>query len=62
MAEDPVVSSDIIKDPLASIMDLSMTKVVDGDLAKVISWYYNEWSYTSQMIREALRIARECLG
>ena len=43
-------------------MDLSMTKVVDGDLAKVISWYYNEWSYTSQMIREALRIARECLG
>ena len=45
----------------ASIVDLSMTKVVDGDLVKVMSWYDNEWGYTNQMIREAVRIARECL-
>jgi len=62
VAEDPIVSADIVKDPRASIVDLSMTKVVDGDLVKVMSWYDNEWGYTNQMIREAVRIARECLG
>ncbi len=61
VAKDPIVSSDIIQDPRASIVDLSMTKVVDGDLVKVMSWYDNEWGYTNQMIREAVRIAKECL-
>lgn len=56
--DDPIVSSDIIKDPHASVVDLSMTKVVDGDLVKILAWYDNEWGYTSQMVREALRIAR----
>jgi glyceraldehyde 3-phosphate dehydrogenase len=55
---DPIVSSDIIKDPRASIVDLGMTQVVDGDLVKVMSWYDNEWGYSSQLVREALRIAR----
>jgi glyceraldehyde 3-phosphate dehydrogenase len=58
VSEDPIVSSDIIKDPRASIVDLSMTRVVDGDLVKVMSWYDNEWGYTNQMIREALRIVK----
>lgn len=58
-SKDPIVSSDIIKDPRASIIDLEMTQVVDGDLVKVMSWYDNEWGYTNQMIREALRIAKE---
>ena len=62
VAEDPIVSADIVKDPRASIVDLSMTKVVDGDLVKVMSWYDNEWGYTNQMIREAVGIAKECLG
>jgi glyceraldehyde 3-phosphate dehydrogenase len=55
VAEDPIVSSDIIKDSRASIIDLSMTQVVDGDLLKVMSWYDNEWGYASQMVREAVR-------
>jgi glyceraldehyde 3-phosphate dehydrogenase len=54
---DPIVSSDIIRDPRASIVDLRMTRVVDGDLVKVMAWYDNEWGYSSQMIREARRIA-----
>jgi glyceraldehyde 3-phosphate dehydrogenase len=58
VSEDPIVSSDIIKDPRASIIDLGMTRVVDGDLVKVMSWYDNEWGYTNQMIREALRIVK----
>jgi glyceraldehyde 3-phosphate dehydrogenase len=56
VAEDPIVSSDIIQDPRASIVDPSMTQVVDGDLVKVMSWYDNEWGYTSQMVREAVNI------
>lgn len=55
---DPVVSSDIIKDPRASVVDLGMTQVVDGDLLKIMSWYDNEWGYSSQLVREAVRIAR----
>ena len=56
VTEDPIVSSDIIKDPRASIVDLNMTQVVDGDLLKVMSWYDNEWGYASQMVREAVRL------
>jgi glyceraldehyde 3-phosphate dehydrogenase len=58
VTEDLIVSSDIIKDPRASIVDLSMTRVVDGDLVKVMSWYDNEWGYANQMIRQALQIAK----
>jgi glyceraldehyde 3-phosphate dehydrogenase len=55
---DPLVSSDIIRDSRASVIDLGMTQVVDGDLVKVMSWYDNEWGYSSQLVREALRIGR----
>ncbi len=56
VSDDHLVSSDIIKDPRASIVDLTMTKVIDGDLVKVMSWYDNEWGYTAQMLREAQRL------
>lgn len=54
VTNDPIVSSDIIKDPFASIIDLEMTKVVDGDLVKVLAWYDNEWGFVNQMIRQVL--------
>jgi glyceraldehyde 3-phosphate dehydrogenase len=57
VTRDPFVSSDVIKDSRASIVDLGMTQVVDGDLIKVMSWYDNEWGYSSQLVREALRTA-----
>ena len=53
---DPLVSSDIVGDPRASIVDLELTKVVDGDLVKIMSWYDNEWGYASQMVREAVAL------
>jgi glyceraldehyde 3-phosphate dehydrogenase len=56
VSDDPLVSSDIIKDSRASVVELSMTQVVDGDLLKIMTWYDNEWGYTNQMIREALRL------
>jgi glyceraldehyde 3-phosphate dehydrogenase len=55
VSEDPIVSSDIIKDARASIVDLGMTQVVDGDLVKVMTWYDNEWGYTAQLIRNVLQ-------
>ena len=56
--DDPIVSSDIVGDPHASLVDLGMTTVVDGNLVKIMAWYDNEWGFTNQMIREALRIAK----
>ncbi|HHP7231407.1 MAG TPA: type I glyceraldehyde-3-phosphate dehydrogenase [Xenococcaceae cyanobacterium] len=54
ISEDQIVSSDIVGDSRASVVDLTMTKVIDGDLVKVMSWYDNEWGYANQMIREVL--------
>jgi glyceraldehyde 3-phosphate dehydrogenase len=56
VSHDPLVSSDIVGDPRASIVDLDLTRVVDGDLAKVMSWYDNEWGYANQMLRLALSL------
>ncbi|KAA1245080.1 type I glyceraldehyde-3-phosphate dehydrogenase [Aquimarina sp. RZ0] len=49
---EPIVSSDIQMNPYASIVDASMTRVVDGDLVKIMIWYDNEWGFTNQMIRQ----------
>jgi len=57
VTEDPIVSSDVIQQAYASIVDLSLTQVVDQDLVKIMSWYDNEWGYASQMIREALELS-----
>lgn len=52
----PIVSSDIVKSPYASTVDLNMTRVVDGDLLKVMTWYDNEWGFTNQMVRQILEL------
>lgn len=62
VSRDPLVSSDIIGDPRASIVDLDLTKVVDGDLVKVMSWYDNEWGYANQMVREARSLAQHLVS
>lgn len=53
-SDEEIVSSDIVGDAHASIVDLTMTQVVDGDLVKVMSWYDNEWGYANQMVRAAV--------
>jgi glyceraldehyde 3-phosphate dehydrogenase len=58
VTEEPLVSADIIKDPHASIVQLDLTRVVGGNLVKVMSWYDNEWGFTNQMVQ----IAVEQLG
>jgi glyceraldehyde 3-phosphate dehydrogenase len=62
VTDEPLVSSDIVGNSHASIVDLEMTQVVDGDLVKVMSWYDNEWGFTTQMIREGVRIAKTVDG
>ena len=48
--EDPVVSSDMLHNPNSSIVDSEMTKVVDGNLAKVVAWYDNEWGFSCRVV------------
>lgn len=55
--EEPLVSSDIVKSPYGGIFDAGMTRVIDGNLLKVISWYDNEYGYTEQYIRVAKTVA-----
>jgi len=47
---DPVVSSDMLRNPHSSIVDAGLTKVMDGDLVKVVAWYDNEWGYSSRVV------------
>jgi glyceraldehyde 3-phosphate dehydrogenase len=48
--EDPVVSSDMLHNPNSSIVDAQLTKVLDGDLVKVVAWYDNEWGYSNRVV------------
>jgi len=57
VSDEPLVSSDIIGDAHATIVDLSLTQVVAGNLCKVMTWYDNEWGYVNQMIRHARSMA-----
>ncbi len=56
VTHDQLVSSDIIGDPHAAIADLSLTKVVDGDLCCVYSWYDNEFGYTNSLVMHVIKI------
>lgn len=55
---EPIVSSDIIGNPYSAVVDLSMTKVVDGDLVKVLAWYDNEWGYSNRLVEMAILVAK----
>ncbi len=48
--EDPVVSSDLLHNSNSSIVDAELTKVLDGNFAKVVSWYDNEWGYSNRVV------------
>ena len=47
---DPIVSSDIIDNPHSSILDSLSTKVIQGNMVKVVSWYDNEWGYSNRVV------------
>jgi glyceraldehyde 3-phosphate dehydrogenase len=47
---DPVVSTDMMRNPNSSIVDSDLTKVLDGNLVKVVAWYDNEWGYSCRIV------------
>lgn len=55
--DEELVSSDIVGEPCASLADLSMTRVVDGTLVKVLAWYDNEMGYTESLVRHVIAAA-----
>ena len=58
VTEDPIVSSDILRQPAGAIVDLALTRVVDGDLVKVLSWYDNEWGYVATLMRHVIEATK----
>jgi glyceraldehyde 3-phosphate dehydrogenase len=54
--DEPIVSSDIVKDPHSSILDSQLTAVLDGTLVKIVSWYDNEWGYSNRCVDLAQRV------
>ena len=58
VTSEPLVSSDIVKEPYGAIVDLNFTKVVDGDLVKVLAWYDNEWGYVTTLVRHVKAAAK----
>ena len=58
VTDEPLVSSDIVGARFASIADLGMTRVVDGNLIKVLAWYDNETSYTHTLVEHVGAVAR----
>lgn len=57
--DEPLVSSDIIGSPYASIADLEMTRVVGGNLVKVLAWYDNEMGYTHTLVEHVIRCSKK---
>jgi glyceraldehyde 3-phosphate dehydrogenase len=54
--EDPIVSSDIVKDPHSSIFDAEQTTVLGDRMVKAIAWYDNEWGYSNRCVELAARV------
>lgn len=58
VTDEPIVSSDIVGTSYSTIVDLSFTKVVDGDLVKVLAWYDNEWAYAVRLVEQAIAVGK----
>ena len=60
VSNEQLVSTDIIGEPYGSIVDLGFTKVIDGDLVKIFSWYDNEWGYAAMLIKHIETLKNIC--
>ncbi len=58
VSEEPLVSRDYIGNSHSGVVDLLLTKVVDGDLAKIMVWYDNEWGYSNRLVELVADIAK----
>jgi len=55
VTRESLVSADIIGSSYGSVADLSLTRVVDGNLVKVLAWYDNEMGYTHTLIEHVIK-------
>lgn len=58
VTNEPLVSTDFIGSPYGAVVDLDMTRVVDGDLVKVLAWYDNEWGYSQRLVDLAVHVGK----
>lgn len=58
VTEEPLVSSDILGRSESAIVDLNFTRVVGGNLVKVMAWYDNEWGYATRLIEQTIQIGK----
>ncbi len=58
VTDEPLVSTDFIQTPYGTVVDLMMTRIVDGDLLKVLAWYDNEWGYCERLVDMAVHVGR----
>jgi glyceraldehyde 3-phosphate dehydrogenase len=58
VTDDQIVSSDVIGEPYGAIVDLNFTRVIDGNLVKVLSWYDNEAGYSATLMEHVRRVAK----
>jgi glyceraldehyde 3-phosphate dehydrogenase len=54
--DDPIVSTDIVKNPASSVFDSQLTAVMDGTMVKLVSWYDNEWGYSNRIVEMVQRL------
>ncbi|MCF6277107.1 MAG: type I glyceraldehyde-3-phosphate dehydrogenase [Candidatus Magasanikbacteria bacterium] len=59
VSNEPLVSSDYIGNPYSAIVDLEFTKVVGGNLVKVLAWYDNEWGYANRLVEMVERVGKK---
>lgn len=62
VTDEPLVSSDFLADPRSTIVDLSLTQVIDGDFIKVFAWYDNEWGYANRLTEAVAMVAETFAG
>ncbi|HBA44535.1 TPA: type I glyceraldehyde-3-phosphate dehydrogenase [Patescibacteria group bacterium] len=58
VTDEQIVSSDVLRQETGALVDLRMTKVVAGDLVKVLSWYDNEWGYSNRLIEMVITVGK----
>lgn len=58
VTDEPIVSSDIVGRSESSIVDLSLTQLIDGDFLKVFAWYDNEWGYSNRLVEQVINIGK----
>ncbi len=59
MTDEPIVSSDIVGNSHSAIVDLGLTQVVGGNMAKIVAWYDNEFGYANRLVEEVIMIGQK---